>query len=320
MARKKKNSKSSISSNASSRQLIQNINMDPSLKFRVEEAYKSARTNIMFSVIKKGCKTIVVSSSAPNEGKTTTTINLAITFAEANQRVLLIDGDLRKPKIHHYFSVPNSPGLTNYLGSKVSSNNNEKVDLFSVIHPTEFENLSILCSGSIPPNPAEILGSEPMEEFLKEISNNFDYIIIDTPPINVVSDALPVIRESDGVVLVVRSNQSTHPEIQRTISSLEFIDAKILGFIVNFVDTGKSKYSYGKYGRYRYGKFKGGYGSYGSYGSYGNYGAYSSYNGYNTGYGYNSYGGYGRYGRYGGYDYNNYNSYGPYGYGPGGKR
>lgn len=320
MARKKKHSKNSVSSNASSRRLIQDINMDPSLKFRVEEAYKSARTNIMFSVIKKGCKTIVVSSSAPNEGKTTTTINLAITFAEANQRVLLIDGDLRKPKIHHYFSVPNSPGLTNYLGSKVSSNKNENVDLFSVIHPTEFENLSILCSGSIPPNPAEILGSEPMVEFLKEISNNFDYIIIDTPPINVVSDALPVIRESDGVVLVVRSNQSTHPEIQRTVSALEFIDAKILGFIVNFVDTGKSKYSYGKYGRYRYGKFKGGYGGYGSYGSYGgygNYGAYSSYNGYNTGYGYDSYGGYGR---YGGYDYNNYNSYGPYGYGPNTKR
>ena len=315
MAKKKKHSKNSISSTASSRQLIQNINMDPSLKFRVEEAYKSARTNIMFSVMKKGCKTIVVSSSAPNEGKTTTTINLAITFAQADQRVLLIDGDLRKPKIHHYFAVPNSPGLTNYLGSKVGSNGSENVDLFSVIHPTEFENLSVLCSGSIPPNPAEILGSEPMAEFLKEISSNFDYIIIDTPPINVVSDALPVIRESDGVILVVRSNQSTHPDIQRTLSTLEFIDAKILGFIVNFVDTGKGKYSYGKYGRYRYGKFKSGYGSYGSYGSYG---AYSNYNGYTndsyTGYGYGSYGGYG-YGGYGGYDYNSYGNYNSYGYG-----
>ena len=191
MARKnKKNANRAI---GSSRQLLQNINMDPSLKFRVEEAYKSARTNIMFSVMKKGCKTIVVSSSSPNEGKTTTTINLAITFAQTDQKVLLIDGDLRKPKIHHYFSIPNSPGLTNYLGARVGSVNDERVDLFSVIHPTEFENLSVMCSGSIPPNPAEILGSEPMSDFLKEIRADFDYIIIDTPPINGVSDALPVI-------------------------------------------------------------------------------------------------------------------------------
>ena len=301
-----KKNKRDMNTNSSSRQLIQNnTNMDPALKFKVEEAYKSARTNIMFSVMKKGCKTIVISSSAPNEGKTTTTINLAITFAQADQKVLLIDGDLRKPKIHHYFSVPNSPGLTNYLNSKVGSSKTEKIDLFSVIHPTEFENLSILCSGSIPPNPAEILGSEPMADFLKEISNDFDYIIIDTPPINVVSDALPIIRESDGVVLVVRSNQSTHPDIQRTVSALEFI--------VNFVETSHSKYGYGKYGRYRYGKYKS---SYGSYGSYGGYSGYS----HETGYG--SYGSYG-YGNYGyGYDrgYGGYDSYGGYnqgyGYGP----
>ena len=284
----KKSNKKSAKTNSTSRQLLKDIEMDPSLKFRVEEAYKSIRTNIMFSVMKKGCKTIVISSSIPNEGKTTTTINIAIALAQANQKVLLIDGDLRKPKIHHYFSVPNSPGLTNYLGSKVGSSN--RTDLLSVIHATEYENLSVLCSGSIPPNPAEILGSEPMAEFLEEIGNDFDYIIIDTPPINVVSDALPVIRESDGVVLVVRSNQSTHPEIQRAISALEFIDAKILGFVVNFAESGRSKYGYGKYGRYRYGRYKNSYG-YGSYGSYGTYG----------GYGYGSYG-YGGYG-YGGYGY-----------------
>lgn len=301
----KKNNKKHVKSNTTSRQLLKNIEMDPSLKFRVEEAYKSVRTNLMFSVMKKGCKTIVISSSAPNEGKTTTTINIAIALAQADQKVLLIDGDLRKPKIHHYFSVPNSPGLTNYLNSTVGSGTTEKTDLFSVIHATEFENLSILCSGSIPPNPAEILGSEPMTDFLEEIGKDFDYIIIDTPPINVVSDALPVIRESDGVVLVVRSNHSTHPEIQRAISALEFIDAKILGFVVNFAESGRSKYGYGKYGRYRYGRYKNsyGYGSYGSYGSYGGYGEYS-------GYGYDSYG----YSGYG-YGYGPRGGYSPYGYG-----
>lgn len=278
MAKSKKQPKET--SNAS-RQLLQNLGIDPSLKFRVEEAYKSIRANIMFSVMKKGCKTIVVSSSSPNEGKTTTTINLAITFAQADQKVLLIDGDLRKPKIHHYFSVPNAPGLTDYLGSTVSASRTNRVDLFDVIHPSEFENLSILCSGSIPPNPAELLGSELMSNFLEEISKDFDYIIIDTPPINVVSDALPIIRESNGVVLVVRSNQTTHPDIQRTISSLEFIDAKILGFIVNFVGDGQEgKYGY-KYGGYRYG------GRY-SYSRY-SYGG-GSYGGYGYGYGY-GYGG-----------------------------
>lgn len=221
--------------------------MDPSLKFRVEEAYKSIRTNIMLSVMKKGCKIIVVSSSMANEGKTTTTTNLAISISQADQRVLLIDGDLRKPKVHHYFSIPNAPGLTNYLGAAANSRSAQKVDLFSIIHPTEYKNLSVIASGSIPPNPAEVLGSEMMSEFIKEISQHFDYIIIDTPPINVVSDALPVIRESDGVVMVVRSNSSTHPELQKALDSLKFIDAKILGFVVNYESENRSKHGYYKY-------------------------------------------------------------------------
>lgn len=241
MAKKKK------TSSASTRFLLKNAIMDPSLKFRVEEAYKSIRTNIMLSVMKKGCKIIVVSSSMANEGKTTTTTNLAISISQADQRVLLIDGDLRKPKVHHYFSIPNAPGLTNYLGAAANSRSAQKVDLFSIIHPTEYKNLSVIASGSIPPNPAEVLGSEMMSEFIKEVSQHFDYIIIDTPPINVVSDALPVIRESDGVVMVVRSNSSTHPELQKALDSLKFIDAKILGFVVNYESENRSKYGYYKY-------------------------------------------------------------------------
>lgn len=236
-----------------SRYLLKDANIESGLKFRIEESYKSVRTNIMLSIMKKGCKIIVVSSSMPSEGKTTTTTNLAISISQADQRVLLIDGDLRKPKIHHYFSIPNAPGLTNYIGSSVNNRNNQKVDLFSIVHPTEYPNLSIITSGSIPPNPAEILGSEPMSDFLKEVSKAYDYIIIDTPPINVVSDALPIIRESDGVVLVVRSYSTTHPELQKALRSLEFIDAKILGFVVNYETTKKRKYSYNyKYG-YKYG-------------------------------------------------------------------
>lgn len=265
-----KKSKKALSSQASSRFLLDKAPIPSALKFRIEESYKTIRANIMFSVMKKGCKMIVVTSSAPNEGKTTTTVNLAISIAQAEQKVLLIDGDLRKPKIHQYFKIPNAPGLTNYLGDKISGRRGS--DLFSVIHPTEYNNLCVLCSGTIPPNPAELLGSELMTEFLDDVSKDFDYIIIDTPPINVVSDSLPLIRESDGVVLVVRSNQSTHPELQRALASLDFIDAKILGFVVNFAESKAGKY--GRYSRYNYGKY--GYGKYG-YGTYDGYGTYGSY-------------------------------------------
>lgn len=227
-------------------QLLIDQDLDPGLKFRIEESYKSIRTNIMLSVIKDGCKTIVVSSSNAGEGKTTTSINLAISLSQADQRVLLIDGDLRKPKIHHYFSIPNAPGLTNFL-SDVANNKSRNADLFNTVHPTEIANLSIITSGSIPPNPAEILGSELMSEFLKEISKHFDYIIIDTPPINVVSDALPVVRMSDGIIVVIKSNSSTHPELAKTIEALKFIQANILGFVVNFVENKSSRYSK-KYG------------------------------------------------------------------------
>ncbi len=277
MAKKDKKS-SAVSSTAMSRTLLDNAPIQPDLRFRIEEAYKTIRANIMFSVIKKGCKIIVVSSAMPNEGKTTTTVNLAAAISQADQKVLLIDGDLRKPKIHQYFGFPNSPGLTNYLSDTISGK--KSADIFAITHPTQYENLSVICSGSVPPNPAELLGSDFMSEFLEEASRDFDYIIIDTPPVNVVSDSFPLIRESDGVVIVVRSNKSTHPELQKTLSALEFIDAKILGFVVNFTESKSSKY--GSYGGYN------GYSSYGSYNSYGSYGyGYSSRYG-SYGYGYSS--------------------------------
>lgn len=256
MAKSRKKSNDAF---ASSRYTLSNAPIQPALKFKIEEAYKTIRTNIMFSVMKKGCKKIVVSSSNPSEGKTTTTVNLAISIAQADQRVLLIDSDLRKPKVHHYFSISNSPGLTNYLSDTISSK--KTADLFGVIHPTEYENLSVMCSGSIPPNPAELLGSELMADFLDEISKFYDYIIIDTPPINMVSDALPLIRECDGIVLVVRQNHTTHPDLQKAFESLDFIDAKILGVVVNFGDSKKGVGRYGKYANYgTYGSFGGNYG------------------------------------------------------------
>ena len=210
---------------------------------------------------------IAVVNQKGGVGKTTTTVNLAASISQADQRVLLIDGDLRKPKIHQYFSVSSAPGLTDYLSDVASARH--KMDIFGIIHPTKYENLSVITSGTIPPNPAELLGSDFMRDFLNGISKDFDYIIIDTPPLNVVSDALPLIRESDGIVLVVRDNQTTHPELQKALSSLEFIDAKILGFVVNFVESKAGKGNGSSYDSYNYG----GFGPRRSYGYYG-YGEY----------------------------------------------
>ena len=162
-------------SSSSSRILIDDAQISADLKFRIEESYKTIRANIMFSVVKKGCKVIVVSSSLPSEGKTTTTVNLAATISQADQRVLLIDADLRKPKIHQYFSLPNAPGLTNYLSDTISGKH--KTDIFGIMHPTKYENLSLICAGNIPPNPAELLGSDFMKEFLNSVSKDFDYIL-----------------------------------------------------------------------------------------------------------------------------------------------
>ena len=229
------------------------LKKNPDLLFQVTESYKVARTNVAFSLLKEGCKRAVVSSSLSEEGKTMTAVHLAISLAQTDARVLLIDADLRKPKVNQYFSFKNSPGLTNYLGHLSG--------LDGILHKTGYNNLSVVCAGITVPNPSELLAGEKMAAFLDEMSGQFDYIVIDTPPLNVVADALPLIKQSDGVILVVRSGVSTYPELTKTVKSLEMVDAKILGIILNAVEPkGKSRLAYG----------------YRKYGSYGTYEAYRS--------------------------------------------
>ncbi len=218
-------------------------NTDSDLKFKITESYKVVRTNIAFSLLKEGCKKIVVSSSLSGEGKTTTSVNVAISLAQMDVKVLLIDADLRKPKVNHFFNLSNTPGLTNYLGNMS--------DISKMIHTTKHDNLSVICAGITVPNPSELLASDRMVNFLKEMEARFDYIVIDTPPLNVVVDALPLIKLSDGVILVVREGSSTYPELNRTIKGLEMVDAKILGFILNgskVEQKGSYRYRYEKYG------------------------------------------------------------------------
>lgn len=225
--------------------------------FVIQEAYKTARTNIVFSVagaVDNGCKVIAVTSASPGEGKTTSTINLAITFAQTGARVLLIDGDLRKPRVHQYLSVVKNNGL-----STVLSNQNNFND---VIFRDLKEGLDVLTSGSIPPNPAELLSSEAMGGMLDELKKQYDYIFFDTPPVTVVTDAAALSKYVDGIVMIVREGYTNHESIEHALNLLNIADAKVLGFFVNDVEgTGagyggyRSRgYGYGKgYGyKYRY--------------------------------------------------------------------
>lgn len=229
-------------------------NLDPSMKFRIEESYKAIRANLIFSIIKQGCKKIVFTSSRPSEGKTSVTVNLAVSLASADYKVLLIDCDLRKPKIHQYFGLRVAPGLTNYLGSVVDKAHQVQKD--TVIKSTNEPNLFILPAGSCPPNPAELLASEPMSDLLALVEGEYDYILLDTPPINVVSDALPVIKMGDGVVCMIRANSSTYPEVDKMVQSLEFIHANVLGFVLTAKETDTKSKSYYDYGYYSYGPNK----------------------------------------------------------------
>ena len=224
--------------------------------FAVQEAYKAIRTNIILSVIKDGCKKLVITSSVPHEGKSTTSVNLAVSLAQAFKRVLLVDCDLRKAKIHRALGIPGDPGLTNVLSGLA--------DISDAVHATKYQNLFCLPAGLAAPNPAEMLASERMSAILAQLETQFDYIIFDTPPINVVSDALPLIKISDGVVLIVRAGVTVYSDFDQALSALEFIEAHIVGVIVND-DNGDEEGGYGSYGKYgKYGKYGGSYG-YGGY-------------------------------------------------------
>lgn len=221
--------------------------------FSAKEAYRTIRTNLMFSVAKKGCKVIMFTSSIQGEGKTTTSANVAFSVARSNQRVLLIDLDLRNPHIYKLLKKPNAPGMTNYLSGYNT--------LDEVIHKEAYPCLDVICAGTISPNPAEMVASEGMKKLLEEMQSKYDYIIIDTPPVNIVSDALSLIRQCDGIVLVVRPKYTAKKEVQRAIDQVNFVGGKILGVIANGVQEKKRGYGrYGRYGRYGYGRYGYGYG------------------------------------------------------------
>ena len=219
--------------------------------FFIREAYKTLRTNIIFSLTDEtASKVILVTSAYQSEGKSFTAANIAISFAQADKKVLLVDCDLRRPKIGRLLGLHSEIGLSNVLI-------NPSLYSSAVVSTSE-KNLKVLQGGRIPPNPSELLGSRRMQDFLQMVRSQFDYIILDTSPVNMVTDAAVLASFSDGVLFVVRSGKSDKNNIMRALDQLRYANAKVLGFVFN--GSGHTGGQYGKYSRRRY--------QYDKYGSY----------------------------------------------------
>lgn len=215
-------------------------------KAPASEAYRMIRTNLEYTSIDRDKKVILFTSAKTKEGKTTTVVNLAITLAHSKHKVLLIDCDLRKPRIHKLFDLSNEYGVVNLLAK-----NKELNEVIQKV--AEIENLEVMTSGPIPPMPAELLSSDRMKALISDLSKNYDYILIDTPPVLSVTDAMILANMVDGVVLVVATGQTHMDAIKTAQKSLEKVNANILGVILSKAERGKNAYYYYHYD-YNYGE------------------------------------------------------------------
>ncbi|MBP3435778.1 MAG: CpsD/CapB family tyrosine-protein kinase [Clostridia bacterium] len=210
--------------------------------FQIVEAYKTIRTNLLFALAPADNKVVVISSAEPNAGKSTVSCNLAITMAQTGAHVLLIDADMRKPSQHKTFRVKKSNGLSRILSGQA--------DVEDCICREVARGLDLIPSGSLPPNPSELLGSDAMVELLDRLSVQYDYIFIDTPPLGVVADSLVLCSVSAGTVLVTRQGQTTYEELQTAIDSVRGVEGNLLGVVIS--DMRENPRSYGRYEKYHY--------------------------------------------------------------------
>lgn len=223
-----------------------NRTLHKNLEFTATEQYKLLRTNLDFTLPEdEKCPVIGVTSSMRGEGKSTTAVNLAYVLAEKGKRVLLIDGDLRIPSVAKKMGIEKSPGLTDILMGKGA----QIGDFQSAL----LDNWYILPSGEIPPNPSELLGSRRMQTILNDLREKFEYIVIDLPPVNLVSDALSIAGFITGMIVVIREDYTEKKELERCYRQLKLSNVKVLGCVMNEAKTGGG--SYGKYRKYKYYKY-----------------------------------------------------------------
>lgn len=213
--------------------------VDNDFPFIVTESFKIARTNLMFALASSDKKPVFFTSANQGEGKSTICVNTANSFASMGSKVLLIDADLRRPTVHKYFKLKNTKGLSSVLGyfNKVHD----------CINQNAMPNLDVMTSGPLPPNPAELLSSKAMSDLLTALSDYYDYIFIDTPPVNVVTDSQLINPNCAGCIFVVRRNVTKHNDISEALRRIKLANGNILGFMTINPDLNKGK----KY-HYRY--------------------------------------------------------------------
>jgi capsular exopolysaccharide synthesis family protein len=209
-------------------------NLDP--KSPISEQYRTIRTNIQYSSVDKEIKTLMVTSSGPAEGKSTTVANLAVVFAQLGKKVLLVDADLRKPTVHRTFGVNNLFGFTTVLTKQAT--------LGSTVLETDEKDLYILTSGPVPPNPAELISSKSMEQFIEEAKEQFDYVLFDTPPLLAVADPQILANKVDGSIYVVFSGKTEIDQAKKAKELLENAQSKLVGVVLNHKELKNNEYYY----------------------------------------------------------------------------
>ncbi len=213
-------------------------------QFAIKEAYKAARTNLVFSLAENEEKIVVVTSCSPSEGKSTNCLNLAITMAETGAKVLLIDCDMRKPMQHSLLRLDNKVGLSSVLGGIVK-------DVSKAIERNVRVNLDVLTAGLIPPNPAELISGARMDDLLHLVCKHYDYVFIDTPPANVVTDTFLLNNRSAGIIIVVKEGYTRHEDIRECLTKAKMTNGRVLGFIRANCSVKGAKGGYKSYSKYK---------------------------------------------------------------------
>ncbi len=239
---------------------VMNIKETRHVPFAVVEAYKTIRTNLTFLLSSSETKVFGITSPDAGDGKSTTAINMAIAFSQFGDKVLLIDADMRRSSVHKKLKIENNAGLSGVLAG---------FNKWEEVVTNIGDSLDVITAGQVPPNPSELLGSARFEKLVEEVDQKYSYVIIDTPPIDVVSDALVIAPHTAGLVLVVKDQVTSTDAIKRTIEAAKFANINILGAVMNGANPKSGRrYGYRKYGKYgyrKYGKYGYGYGyGYGS--------------------------------------------------------
>ncbi len=209
-------------------------------KSPISETFRTLRTNIQFMNINRKLKSILITSTLPGEGKSWVASNLAITFAQAEKKVILIDADMRKGRQYSIFGISPRPGLANYLAA--SDKNEDLIDMEKYVQKTEIDGLYVISAGNVPPNPSELLITPQMQRLLDRLSTQFDIIIVDAPPCELVTDAVILSRMVDSTVIVTAHKFTKKASLQKTIKSIKNVGGKIAGVVLNKVPIDAKKY------------------------------------------------------------------------------